>query len=78
MNQRYVRYAIGNASLEELKEVDEEKTEERRCQKEGDVVIKNKIAVMMVIKWRETMTLKKEKEMDIVTMTMIRIKEKDE
>jgi hypothetical protein len=42
------------------------------------VVIKNKTAVMVVIKWKETMTLKKEKAMDIVTTMMIRVKQKDE
>jgi hypothetical protein len=36
------------------------------------------MAVMVVIKWRETMALKKEKAMDIVTTMMITVKEKDE
>lgn len=73
MIQRYVSYTIENASLEKIKEVDEEKTEEEMPERRG-------IAVMVVVKWRETMTLKKEKAMDIVTMTMmmIRVKDKDE
>lgn len=78
MIQRYVSYAIENASLEIFKEV-EKRTEEEMPERGGDVVIQNKISVMVVVKWRETMTLKKEKAMDIVTtMMMIRVKEKGE